>query len=101
MITAFEKDINEAIRERAEFTKFTAQSVSTTAQILVRFGIDTFQELRTTRADQRSHFIADAKKSYRFKSLKMLHELFALFPPTKKGGISLRLSSQRFTYRED
>ena len=85
LIEALRKDIAEAIRERAEFTKFTPQSISTTALLLVRFGIGNFQELRTTRADQRSHFIADAKKSYGFKSLKMTNELFALSPPPKRG----------------
>ena len=77
--------IAEGVKERAEFTRFCPDTVATTATILVRFGIETFEELRSTRADQRSHFLADAKKSYRFKSMKMIHELFATFPPLKKG----------------
>ena len=78
-------EISEAIRDRAEFSKFDNRSVANTALILIRFGLDTFTELKTTRVDQRNHFIADAKKSYGFKSLKLLHELFALFPPIKRG----------------
>ena len=73
--------IDEAIKERAEFTKFTASSISDTALILVRFGIDSFEEMRTTRADQRAHFIAGAKKLDGLRSLKLTRELFALLPP--------------------
>ena len=37
------------------------------------------------RVDQRSRFLADAKKSYRFKSMKMVREISPAFPPVKKG----------------
>ena len=33
----------------------------------------------------RGHFIADAKKHYGFKSLKLLRELFTSFPPLRRG----------------
>ena len=59
--------------------------MANTARILVRFGIESFRELRTTRGDQRAHLIADAKKSNGFKSLKLVRELFSLFPPIKRG----------------
>ena len=78
-------EITEGIRDRAEFLKFDTASIANTSLILVRFGIETFTELKTTRIDQRNHFIADAKKSYGSKSLKLLHELFALFPPINRG----------------
>ena len=78
-------DIANAVEERAEFSRFTPDVVAVTATILVRFGIESFVELRSTRIDQRSHFLADAKKPYRFKSMKMVRELFATFPPVKKG----------------
>ena len=54
-------DISEAIRDRAEFTKFDLHSIANTSRILVRFGVESFAEMRSTRADQRSHFVADAK----------------------------------------
>ena len=85
LINSMCTDISDAIKERAEFQKFDIHSVANTARILVRFGIESFEEMRSTKADQRAHFIADAKKSYRFKSLKLTHELFALFPPIKRG----------------
>ena len=77
-------DIAESLRDRTEFSKFNAHAIANTAQILVRFGIESSQELRAKRADQRAHFIADAKKSYGFKSPKLARELFSLFPPVKK-----------------
>ena len=79
-------EISDAVRDRTEFTKFDIHSIANTARILVRFGLDTFAEMRSTRSDQRAHFIADAKKSYGFKSLKLTHELFAPSPPLNRGG---------------
>ena len=70
-------DISLAIRGREEFRRFPPDAVSTTASIFVRFGIESFDEIRSTRVDQRSHFLADAKKSYRFKSTKLIREIFA------------------------
>ena len=69
----------------AEFAKFDIHMIANTARILVRFGVDSMTELRAIRADRRAHFVDDAKKSYHFKSLKLMRELFALFPPIKKG----------------
>ena len=83
-ITRLRTDLLEAVAERPDFARFSHTSADTTATILVRFGIETFNELRSTRADQRAHFIADAKKAYGFKSMKFLHEIFAAFPPVKK-----------------
>ena len=77
--------IDEAIRDRVEFERFNSDTIARAALALVRFGIDAFDELRSTRADQRVHFISGAKKSYGFKSLKLLRELFALSPPLRKG----------------
>ena len=85
LINGMISELTEAIRDRAEFSKFDIHSIANSARILIRFGIESFAELRSTRADQRGHFIADAKKSYRFKSLKLIHELFSLFPPVKRG----------------
>ena len=82
-------ELPDAIRDRAEFAKFDIHSIANSARILVRFGLVTFAEMRSTRADQRAHFIADAKKSYRFKSLKLIRELSSLFRPIKRGEISL------------
>ena len=91
-IEAMCNDITEDIRDRAEFAKFDLHCIDNTARIFARFGLGSFSEMRPTRADQRSHFVADAKKSYGFKSLKLTHELFALSPPSRKGE-TLRPSS--------
>ena len=85
LINAMCSDISEAIRDRVEFAKYDTHSVANTARILVRFGLGSFAEFRPARPDQRAHFIADAKKSYGFKSLKLTHDLFSLFPPLKRG----------------
>ena len=84
-ITAMIREIDAAIAGRSEFSRFSQDSLRLSATILVRFGIETFPELRATRSDQRSHFLADAKKSYGFKSMKLIHEISATFPPVKKG----------------
>ena len=78
-------DISLAIRDRDEFQRFSPDAISTTTSIFVRFGIESFEELRSTRSDQRSHLLADAKKSYRSKSMKLIREIFASSPPVKKG----------------
>ena len=84
-IEQFVRDIEDVIKDRSEFNRFPKDSIRLTGMILVRFGIESFSELRSTRIDQRSHFLADAKKSYRSKSMKLIHEIFATFPPIKKG----------------
>ena len=79
------RDLSAVITDRSDFARFSKGSVRLAATILVRFGIETLAELRSTRSDQRSHFLADAKKSYGSKSMKLVHEIFATFPPVKKG----------------
>ena len=80
------RGVDEAINDRAEFTRFSPASIDATATIFARFGIDTFTDLRSTRADQRSHFLADAEKAYGFTEMKLVREIFATLPPVKKGG---------------
>ena len=78
-------DIAEAVQGRHDFIRFPPETVALTATIFVRFGVDSFTELKSTRADQRSHFLADAKKPYRFKSMKMAREIFPRAPTAQKG----------------
>ena len=78
-------EIDDAIRERAEFAKSDDSAILNTSRIIVLFGIDTFTEFRTTRSDQRAHIIDDAKKSHGPKSTQLLREVPGPPAPDKAG----------------
>ena len=82
LINSTRGEITIANRDRFEFAKFDIRSIANTDRVLVRFGIDAFAELRTNRADQRSHFIDGTKKSYEFKSIKLARGILGPPPPT-------------------
>ena len=54
-------DIAEAAQGRRDFIRPPPEAVALAATIFVRFGIDSFTELKSTRVDQRSHFLDGAK----------------------------------------
>ena len=78
-------DTADAAKGRTEFTRFDPDAVAHIAKIFVGFGIDSFMEPRSTRADQRARFLADARKPYRFKSMRMIREIPDAPPPVKRG----------------
>ena len=78
-------DIADAAKDRPEFTLFDPDVAALTDKTFVRFGTGSFVDLRSTRADLRSHFLTDAKKTYRFKPMKMIQGIFAAPPPVKRG----------------
>ena len=77
--------IADAIRDSSGCSEFTALSIPDTAHILIRFGIESFDEQRPARADQGIHFTTDVEISYGFKSPNLLREMFDVYPPVLRG----------------
>ena len=80
--------IPDDIREISEFDKFDIRSVDSTDRLMVRFGVDSFSELRSATSGHRAHFVDEAKKSYQppgFKSPELTHGTWSLFRPLKRG----------------
>ena len=70
--------------------RFNDDADDTAALLLVRFGAESAEELRSTRADRRSHFISDAEKSYGFLSMKVLREIPHLPRHLREAGTSIQ-----------
>ena len=77
--------ITKAIRDRAERAKYTHEAISTTAHIVVRFGIDTFSEIRPARPGRGNRFAAGEGKWYGFKSITLIRWVIALLLPVRRG----------------
>ena len=80
------------IRPRPELSEFTAAQAKESAATLYRFGWNTLDAVKHSKAPNRQHFLADVRKEQGFRSLSFIYDLFEVYPLLNAEETSRRLT---------